>query len=156
MLENEPPLAKPFYELRALRSSHSQSAFELWQMPTSASSHLTDPKRLAILQGRNLELFEHRVIRHLSDAGLKAKKLSASKRCKQVLPEEIALFLGLMFRALAPMRDSTKMRAVVDGIEAMGREEAAYWLGMAMYRRNPRRVLCALRLLLTDPKRQND
>jgi hypothetical protein len=45
------------------------------------------------------------------------------------------------------------MRAVAEGIEAMGREEAAYWLGMAMHRRNPRRVLTALRLILTDPKR---
>ena len=35
------------------------------------------------------------------------------------------------------------------GIEAMGREEAAYWLGMAMHRTNPRRVLAALRLLLS-------
>jgi hypothetical protein len=45
------------------------------------------------------------------------------------------------------------MRAIAEGIEAMGREEAAYWLGMAMHRRNPRRVLTALRLILTDSKR---
>ena len=32
---------------------------------------------------------------------------------------------------------------------AMAREEAAYWLGMAMHRKNPRRVLAALRLLLS-------
>ena len=31
----------------------------------------------------------------------------------------------------------------------MGREEAAYWLGMAMHRKHPRRVLMALRILLT-------
>ena len=35
------------------------------------------------------------------------------------------------------------------GINAMAREEAAYWLGMAMHRRNPRLVLAALRLLLS-------
>ena len=38
------------------------------------------------------------------------------------------------------------------GIEEMGREEAAYWLGMAMHRKHPRRVLMALRFLLIDPK----
>jgi hypothetical protein len=32
----------------------------------------------------------------------------------------------------------------------MEREEAAYWLGMAMHRRRPRRVLRALRVLLTE------
>jgi len=36
-----------------------------------------------------------------------------------------------------------------EGIEEMGREEAAYWLGMAMHRKNPRRVLAALRLLMS-------
>ena len=33
-----------------------------------------------------------------------------------------------------------------------GREEAAYRLGMAMHRKKPRRVLTALRVLLTTPK----
>jgi hypothetical protein len=62
--------------------------------------------------------------------------------------------LGLLFRVLAPMRKRENMRAVAMGVEAMGREEAAYWLGMAMHRKNPRRVLTALRYLLTDPKRK--
>ena len=53
---------------------------------------------------------------------------------------------------LAPMRSRTNMRAVAEGIEAMGHEEAAYWLGMAMHRRHPRRVLAALRFLLTEPR----
>jgi hypothetical protein len=33
----------------------------------------------------------------------------------------------------------------------MSREEAGYWLGMAIHRPFPRRVLAALRLLLTRP-----
>ena len=61
--------------------------------------------------------------------------------------------LGLLFRTLAPMRSRDNMRAVAEGIEVMGREEAAYWLGMAMHRKHPRRVLTALRCLLTEPKR---
>ena len=44
------------------------------------------------------------------------------------------------------------MRAVAEGIDAMAREEAAYWLGMAMHRRKSRRVLMALRCLLTEPR----
>jgi hypothetical protein len=67
------------------------------------------------------------------------------------ITEELALRLGLLFRALAPMRSRDRMRSVAEGIEAMGREEAAYWLGMAMHRKNPRRVLTALRYLLTEP-----
>lgn len=30
-------------------------------------------------------------------------------------------------------------------------QDAAYWLGMAMHRKNPRRVLTALRILLIEP-----
>ena len=70
----------------------------------------------------------------------------------QPLPEDVALLLGLLFRALAPMRSRERMRSVAEGIEAMDREEAAYWLGMAMHRPNPRRVLTALRVMLTEPK----
>ena len=58
----------------------------------------------------------------------------------------------MLFRTLAPMRKRDNMRAVAEGIEAMRREEAAYWLGMAMHRKHPRRVLAALRFLLTEPK----
>ena len=46
------------------------------------------------------------------------------------------------------------MLAVAEGVEAMEREEAGYWLGMAMHRHNPRRVLMALRCLLTDTGRK--
>ena len=59
--------------------------------------------------------------------------------------------LGLLFRLLAPMRSTANMEACVRGVEAMAKEEAAYWLGMTLYRRNPRRVLTALRILLIDP-----
>ena len=58
--------------------------------------------------------------------------------------------MGLLFRTLAPMRNRENMRTVAEGIEAMQREEAAYWLGMAMHRKRPRRVLAALRVLLTE------
>ena len=40
---------------------------------------------------------------------------------------------------------------VADGIDTMSREEAGYWLGMAMHRIYPCRVLAALRVLLTTP-----
>jgi len=65
----------------------------------------------------------------------------------------VALNLGLLFRVLAPMRSVDNMRACAEGIEAMSREEAAYWLGMATHRKNPRRELFALCALLTEPHR---
>ena len=40
---------------------------------------------------------------------------------------------------------------VSDGIDKMSREEAGYWLGMAVHRVYPRRVLAVLCVLLTTP-----
>ncbi len=59
------------------------------------------------------------------------------------------LAMGLQFKLLAPMRNVAAIDTCARGIDAMAREEAAYWLGMAMHRKNPRRVLAALRLLLS-------
>ena len=72
------------------------------------------------------------------------------------LSEDLTLTVGLLFRCLAPMRNRENMRTVAEGIEPMQREEAAYWLGMAMHRKRPRRVLAALRILLTEPKRKSE
>ena len=95
---------------------------------------------------------EHRVLKRLSRSGIKLGRSADAKRRGYALSEDLALMLGLLFRTLAPMRSRDNMRAVAEGIEAMEREEAAYWLGMAMHRRHPRRVLTALRVLLAEPR----
>ena len=146
------PDSAPQYELRVCNHGPGNAEFEIWQMPASATPHVTSATRIAGLRGRNLDMVEHRVLRRLAQAGIKLGVTDNRKR-GYTLTEDLALMLGLLFRILAPMRSRDNMRAVAEGIEAMGREEAAYWLGMAIHRKNPRRVLMALRFLLTDPKR---
>jgi hypothetical protein len=146
------PASAPSFEVRTVRHGPADTEVEVWQLPSPASPQLTAPMRLAGLRGRNLGLVEHRVLKLLAAAGLKFNPRAGRKEAL-ILPEDQALRLGLLFRALAPMRSRENIRAVAEGIEAMGREEAAYWLGMAMHRKNPRRVLTALRFLLTGPKR---
>lgn len=149
----ETPESAPRYELRVRRHGPGNAEYEIWQLPAPASPHVTCATRVAGLRGRNLELVEHRVLRRLSQAGVKLGLRAAVAKRGYALTEDLALMLGLLFRTLAPMRSRSNMRAVSEGIEAMGREEAAYWLGMAMHRKHPRRVLTALRCLLTEPKR---
>ena len=149
----EAPGSAPRYELRVRQRGPVGSEYEIWQLPAAATPHVTSALRLAGLQGRNLELVEYRVLKRLSQAGIKPRRSADVRRRGYALDEDLALTLGLLFRALAPMRSRDNMRAVADGIEAMGREEAAYWLGMAMHRKHPRRALTALRILLTTPKR---
>jgi hypothetical protein len=141
----------PRYELRARSLGPDNLELAVWQAPSSGTQHIKRPVRIAGLKGRNLALVEHRVLRRLAKAGVRVGGLNDGPKTYPV-DEDLALNLGLLFRVLAPMRSRKNMRQVTDGIEAMGREEAAYWLGMAMHRKYPRRVLMALRYLLIDPK----
>ena len=150
----ETPKSAPQYEVRVRNHGLGDTEIEVWEMPSPASPNLTSAMRVAGLRGRNLELVEHRVLRRLNQAGMRLPRTAERVRGYNIT-EELALRLGLLFRALAPMRSRDRMRAVTEGIEAMGREEAAYWLGMAMHRKNPRRVLTALRYLLTEPTHKN-
>lgn len=145
------PASAPRYELRVRKHGAADTDYEIWQLTAPATPHVSAPVRIAGLRGRNLELIEHRVLRRLARVGVRPGPSEKRRKRGYALAEDTALTLGLLFRALAPMRSRDNMRAVAEGIEAMEREEAAYWLGMAMHRRHPRRVLTALRVLLTAP-----
>jgi hypothetical protein len=151
----------PQYELRARVWGAGDDEFEIWQIPSPATPHIKSAVRIAGLRGRNLELLQHRVLKRLSNAGVRLQPrrsdaLLRGEASVYGITEHLALMLGLLFRTLAPMRNRENMLRVAEGIEAMGQEEAAYWLGMAMHRVNPRRVLSALRMLLTDPSRRTE
>lgn len=148
----------PKYELRMRSWGVGDDELEVWQVPSTATPHVRTAIRVAGLRGRNLELIHHRVLKRLSNAGVRVTRrrlleLVRDEPTSYEIDEHLALTLGLLFRTLAPMRRRENMQRVIEGIEAMGQEEAAYWLGMAMHRVNPRRVLSALRMLLTDPAR---
>jgi hypothetical protein len=145
-------LARPAYEVRAKRFGPGDVQVEVWQKRSPATPHIKEPVRIAGLRGRNLELLEHRIARQLKQIGVRLDLMPVDG-IRADVDEDGALRLALFFKALAPMRSRDAMRLVAEGIEAMSREEAAYWLGMAIYRKNPRRVLAALRMLLTDPAR---
>ena len=66
-----------------------------------------------------------------------------------ILLGDESLAMGLLFKLLAQGRNVAAIETCARGIEAMARKQAAYWLGMAMHRKNPRRVLAGLRLLLS-------
>jgi hypothetical protein len=65
------------------------------------------------------------------------------------LSEDLALALGLLFKLLAPLRNVAAIENSARGIDAMACMAVAYWLATAMHRRNPRRVLAALRMPLS-------
>lgn len=146
------PTIEPSYEVRARRVARNELQVEIWQMPSPASPHIHVPVRMAGLAGRNFEISQIRILKKLKDAGIRLEVMPI-EGLRAPIREDAALRLALLFRTLAPMRSRAAMVHVAEGIEAMAREEAAYWLGMAVHRKNPRRVLTALRILLTAPAR---
>ncbi|MDE2982967.1 MAG: hypothetical protein OXU74_17390 [Gemmatimonadota bacterium] len=141
----------PRYELRVHSARPGSDRYEIWQMPCPATPQVKRPLRIGGLAGRNLELVQHRVLRRLAEEKIRLVRPAGEATHSHRVPERLAVTLGLMFRALAPLRSRENIRAVAEGIEAMESEEASYWLGMATHRRHPRRVLGGLRVLLTEP-----
>lgn len=135
------------YELRLYRHGPGDSEMRVYRLP-QAGIESSEAIFVGGLRGSALERFEPRILRMLRQQGVRLGLGQTGRRNTQPLDEESALILGLLFRTLAPMRNRENMQACVDGIERMGREEAAYWLGMVMHRRKPRRVLQALRIVL--------
>jgi len=141
---------KPVYELRLKVQSSMNWSLAIYQLPSSATPRLKEPEHIGTLHGAALRLVEMRVLKRLLKDKIQIGALKPGKTRTWPLDEEAALHLGLLFRALAPMKNTDRIREVTDGVEAMGREEAGYWMSMALHRPHPRRVLAALRLLLTS------
>lgn len=141
----------PQYELRVSRRGAGDLVLEVWQRTSAATPELREARYVGGLGGRNLALVEHHLLRQLRTVQIDVTRVRTGERIRFPVDETWALRLGLMFRLLAPMRNRDYIRSCVEGIEAMPREEAAYWLGMVMHRKYPRRILKALRTLLVDP-----
>ncbi len=142
--------ASPLYELRVKGLAGGGMALEIWQLPSPATPRLRSPERTAGLKGRALEIVETRVLRRLRAGGVRpSRRIKKGSKKSFPLDEDLALTLSLLFRTLAPMRNIDRIRRIAEGVEGMSREEAGYWLGMAVHRGNPRRVLASLRMLMT-------
>ncbi len=151
--ESGPRLAEshPLFELRVTALSGADVEVSIWQLPSVSTPRLQQPERTASLAGRPWRMIESRVTKRLRQMGVSIANVKKGQTISFNIDEDIALNMALLFRVLAPMRSIDRIRMVADGIDAMSREEAGYWLGMAVHRVYPRRVLAALRVLLTTP-----
>lgn len=151
--DSGPRLAEshPLFELRVTALSGADVEVSIWQLPSVSTPRLQQPERTASLAGRPWRMIESRVTKRLRQMGISIANVKKDQTIHFTIDEDIALNMALLFRVLAPMRSIDRIRMVADGIDAMSREEAGYWLGMAVHRVYPRRVLAALRVLLTTP-----
>lgn len=150
-LRIRPAESHPIYELRATGVAGSDVEVAIWQLPSIATPRLQQAERTAALAGRPWRMIESRITKRLRQHGISIANVKRGQSISFKIDEDLALNLSLLFRVLAPMRSIDRIRMVADGIDKMSREEAGYWLGMAVHRVYPRRVLAALRVLLTTP-----
>ncbi len=141
--------AQPVFEIRIAALSNAAQRLEIFELPSPVSPRIQSPERVGGLEGNNLQAVETRVRKQLKSAGVNADRLRKGETQTTRIHEDLALLLGLLFRVLAPMRSVERIREVTLAVESMNREELSYWLGMAIHRKNPRRVLAALRMLVT-------
>ena len=149
MVVNKGHQTRPLYHLRAKGLRGSQMELSVWELPSPATPRIKHPEWVATLAGKPLAVVEVRLYRKLRQLGIRVDSLPKGEVKTFDLSEEDALILALLFRTLAPMHSIDRIRVVCDGVDKLTKEEAGYWLGMAVHRKNPRRVLAALRMLLT-------
>ena len=128
----------PRYELRLRVLKGSDFVLEVWQLPSSATPRLTAPEYVAGLKGSALRLIEPRLLKRLSRSKINLGTMNAEKTRAWPIDEDLALKPRFALPGPGPHAESDRIRQVADGVDEMSREEAGYWLGMAMHRKHPR------------------
>ena len=120
----ETPDSVPRYEIRIAGRGPGNGEDEIWQLPARDTPRVAASARIAGLRGRNLELVEHRVLKRLAQAGVKPQSGLNGRKCGYAVTEDVALTLGLLFRA-----KSTRSAGSCDGaaISTPGTHGENHW-----------------------------
>jgi len=105
---------------------------------------------VAALKGPALRLVEPRIFKRLSRNKINLGSLNGERAKEWRIDEDLALNLGLVFRVLAPMRKLDRIPRWPMVSMRMSREEAGLLARHGHAPKHPRRVLAALRMLLTS------
>src|ERR1051326_6155670 len=119
----------PQYELRMIVESTGIWRLEIWQVPSAATPRLKTPEHVATIQGSSLRMLENKLLKRLAREKIVLGSLKPGKSKTWPLHEETSLSLGLLFRALAPMKNLDRIGQIAEGVEKMSREELGYWVG---------------------------
>ena len=98
------PKSAPRYELRVRGLRPGDTEYEIWQMPSAATPQITSATGIAGLRGQYLEPVEHRALKRFGSAGIEQGPSRRRERCGRALTKDLTPTLGLLSRALEPMR----------------------------------------------------
>src|SRR5579864_8151863 len=92
------------YEVRRHTIRGYDEAYEVYELPSKAAPYLREPRRLGGVAGANLALIEKGLLRRLRRIGARFENGRRDGLAHARVPEDEALRLALLFRAVAPMR----------------------------------------------------
>ncbi len=147
------PESVPRYELRVRVHGPVDTVYEVWQLPSPATPHVRVPARCCRTSGPKSGT--HRASR-IAPLGARRSPPWTWPVCE---PQEARVRLApksWLSRSACSSASSPQCAVATTcglwpkALRRWSAREAAYWLGMAMHRRHPRRVLTAIRVLLTD------
>lgn len=143
--------ARPF-SLRVERHKNNEVRWVLLQRSVRESAGNGDVplERVVALWGLPLEVAREVVVDALRHHRQPPSFLSRPRTEALSLDEATGARLGVLFKALKPLRKRERMEDVREGIERMSDEEACYWFAKVMKAGSARRAERALRILLSE------
>ena len=133
---------------------NNEAALTLLMEPISRRKRTQDdvkPEHVVSIWGNPLVAAFPTIHQLIRAEGYRPSDLRPGRRTNLKLKEDCGVLLGLLMKAVKPLRKLTRIQAVIEGVEGMSREEAAYWFSKAINSPDDaerRRAMKAMRILL--------
>lgn len=109
------------------------------------------PEKVVTIWGNPLATAFPTIHQLIRTEGYRPSDLRPGRRTTLKLKEDSGIRLGLLMKAIKPLRKLDRVQAVIEGVEGMSREEASYWFSKAInspHDAERRRAMKAMRILL--------
>jgi len=109
------------------------------------------PEKVVSIWGNPLAAAYPTIHQLIRSEGYRPSDLRPGRRTNLKLKEDCGVRLGLLMKAVKPLRKLSRIQAVIAGVEGMSREETAYWFSKAINSLDDserRRAMKAMRILL--------
>ena len=144
---------QPFQMLAEPRRTN-EVAITLLMDPISKGRRRTQelkPEKVVSIWGNPLAAAYTVIHQLIRGEGYRPSDIRPGRRANLKLKEDCGIRLGLLMKAVKPLRKLSRIQAVIEGVEGMSREETAYWFSKAVNSPDDaerRRAMKAMRILL--------
>lgn len=107
----------------------------------------TQKRTVVRIWGNSLSAVIDHVLKALQKSGYQPSSLTQRRRKPYDLREEEAVRLGLLFKAVKPLRKHSRIERISNAISHMETEEVYYWFSKCTEQRNSHRACRSFRIL---------